>query len=135
MNTQDLPEDLFIKDPLKDPLLNLELRISKLLHWGVSCAEALMLLGWITFFDFSENPLLKFQDYKEESLQKSLQSALQDHHWGLLLAYAGLVLLISLPILRVLMTGIFFAKQRNQILALASFFVFVILLFSFTLGI
>lgn len=115
--------------------LSLESKISQLLRWGVIHAEILLLLGWISFFDFNQNPLLKFQDYKSESLLKSLSFALQNHQWGLLMAYAGLAVLISLPILRVLMTGILFAKQKSHILALASFLVFAILLFSFTLGI
>jgi len=81
----------------KDPSLRLELRISWLLRWGVFLAGALLFTGWMTFLDFSQNPLAKFQEYKNESLQQSLRSALVSGDWGLLIAYLGLALLISLP--------------------------------------
>ncbi|MGZ3743208.1 MAG: DUF1634 domain-containing protein [Pseudobdellovibrionaceae bacterium] len=113
---------------------NLELRIAKLLRWGVIGAEALLILGWLSFFDISKNPLLQFHDYSEESLSKSLETAVQNQQWGVLAAYAGLALLISLPISRVLMTGILFTKQRDRLLAIASFFVFGTIIFSFILG-
>lgn len=118
-----------------DGLLALELKISKLLRIGVIAAGSLMLLGWISFLDFSQNPLIAFQSYKDESLVESLQTSLQNHDWGLLIAYAGLMILISLPLLRVLMTGILFVKQKEKILAGIAFFVFAILIISFSLGI
>ncbi len=118
-----------------DNLLSLELRIAKLLRWGVLGAGTLMLFGWMSILDFSQNPLVKFHDYKEQSLQNSLRSIVENHQWGLLIAYAGLVLLISLPLLRVLMTGFLFVQRKERILAFAAFFVFVLLILSFTLGI
>lgn len=118
-----------------DQILTLELKISKLLRAGVLLAGALMLVGWMSFLDFSQNPLLAFHDYKNESLLQSLQQALQSQDWGVLLAYAGLVILICLPLLRVLLTGILFIKQKEKLLAFIAFFVFAILILSFTLGI
>jgi len=120
---------------IQDNLHSLELKISKLLRWGVLMAGALMAIGWLSFLDFSQNPLLAFHDYKNESLQQSLQSAIDSHQWGLLIAYAGLTLLISLPLLRVLMTAILFIKQKEKVLAIIAFFVFAILILSFSLGI
>jgi uncharacterized membrane protein len=118
-----------------DKLLSLELKISLLLRWGVLLAGAFMLIGWATLLDFSQNPLAAFHDYKGESLHDSLQNALTNNQWGLLMAYAGLLLLISLPLLRVLMTAVLFAKQKERVLAVIAFFVFATLIFSFSLGI
>jgi uncharacterized membrane protein len=120
---------------MKAELLDLELKISKLLRWGVLLAGALMLLGWMSFLDFSQNPLANFHDYKGENLKLSLESAVEHHQWGLLIAYAGLTILICLPLLRVFMTGILFVKQKERILAVVAFIVFVILILSFSLGI
>lgn len=118
-----------------DGLLSLELKISKLLRWGVLAAGLLMALGWISLLDFSQNPLAAFHDYKGEPLTESLETALQNQQWGLLAAYAGLIVLISLPLLRVLMTAILFIKQKEKTLAAIAFFVFAILILSFSLGI
>lgn len=118
-----------------DGLLSLELKISKLLRWGVIFAGILMALGWMSFLDFSQNPLLAFQQYKGETFSNTLSTAWQNQQWGLLTAYAGLVLLISLPLLRVLMTAVLFVKQKEKVLAAIAFFVFAALIISFSLGI
>jgi uncharacterized membrane protein len=118
-----------------DQLLSLELRISVLLRWGVLLAGAFMLIGWASMLDFTQNPLAAFHDYKSESLKDSLHSAVSHQQWGLLIAYAGLALLISLPLLRVLMTAILFIKQKEKVLAAIAFFVFATLILSFSLGI
>ena len=118
-----------------DGLLSLELKISNLLRWGVLSAGLFLLIGWITLLDFSQNPLAGFHDYKDESLAQSLQHAFERQQWGLLIAYAGLAILISLPLLRVLMTGLLFLKQKEKVLAWIAFFVFTALILSFSLGI
>jgi uncharacterized membrane protein len=118
-----------------DKLLSLELRISLLLRWGVLLAGAFMLIGWASMLDFTQNPLAAFQDYKSESLHESLLNALTQNQWGLLIAYAGLTILISLPLLRVLMTAVLFVKQKETVLAAIAFFVFATLILSFSLGI
>lgn len=118
-----------------DQLLSLELRISLLLRWGVLLAGAFMLIGWITLLDFSQNPLAEFHEYKGEGLKQSLQTALDNGQWGLLVAYLGLALLISLPLLRVLMTAVLFVKQKERVLAAIAFVVFATLILSFSLGI
>lgn len=118
-----------------DKLLSLELKISALLRWGVLLAGAFMLIGWASMLDFTQNPLAAFHDYKGESLHDSLQSALTNQQWGLLIAYVGLVILISLPLLRVLMTAILFVKQKEKVLATIAFIVFATLILSFSLGI
>lgn len=118
-----------------DDVPHLEMKISHLLRWGVLLSGALLLIGWMSFMDFSQNPLAAFHEYKEETLAQSLQHAWQKESWGLLVAYAGLMLLISLPLLRVLVTGILFLKQKEKLLASLAFVVFGILIFSFYLGI
>ena len=118
-----------------EDLVSLELKIAKLLRWGVLCAGLLLTLGWISFLDFSQNPLTAFHTYSARPLTESLRSAFDKHQWGLLTAYAGLVVLISLPLLRVLMTAVLFTKQKEKLLALVAFFVFAILILSFSLGI
>jgi uncharacterized membrane protein len=120
---------------MSDPLHSLELRISKLLRYGVMAAGAFLLLGWISLLDFTQNPLAAFHEYRSQSFEQSLANAWESHDWGLLIAYAGLLMLISLPLLRVLMTAILFVKQKEKILAAIAFFVFAILILSFTQGI
>jgi uncharacterized membrane protein len=120
---------------MKGGLLTLELRISNLLRFGVLLAGAFLFVGWMTLLDFTQNPLADFKDYKEQTLMQSLEQALQNNQWGLLIAYVGLAILISLPLLRVLLTGFLFIKQKEKTLAAIAFFVFLILILSFSLGI
>lgn len=121
-----------IRDEAVPPL---EWAVAKLLRVGVIIAGLLMAVGWFTFLDFSANPLVEFHEYKSVPLVESLQLALQTHNWGLLISYAGLGLLVSLPMIRVLMTGFIFAYQRQRVLAGIAFFVFFILMVSLTLGV
>jgi len=120
---------------MTEPLVSLELRIAKLLRYGVMLAGVLMFAGWMTMLDFSQNPLQAFHVYKDISLRQSLQEAWRDQVWGLLAAYIGLMLLISLPLMRVLLTAILFWKQKEKGLSLIAFFVFAALIISFSLGI
>jgi uncharacterized membrane protein len=52
----------------------------------------------------------------------------------MLLSYAGLIALISLPVLRVLLTMILFLKQKEYILAVVAALVLIGLFVSFTFG-
>ena len=120
---------------MSDAHLNLELRISKLLRYGVVVAGAFMLIGWMTILDFYHNPLLTFQIYQHQPFVQSIANAWQKRVWGLLLAYTGLIVLISLPVLRVLLTAILFWRQKEKFLSGIAFFVFAALVVSFSLGI
>lgn len=113
----------------------LEWAVARMLRVGVIIAGVMMLGGWFTFMDFTGNPLVNFHEYKEMPLLESLELAREQSNWGLLLAYAGLALLVSLPIVRVFMTAVLFTKQRQKILAGIAYFVFFILIISLTLGI
>ncbi|MBC7371727.1 MAG: DUF1634 domain-containing protein [Bdellovibrionaceae bacterium] len=116
-------------------IITLEYRISKLLRYGVMLAGALMFVGWMSMLDFTQNPLLAFHDYREVTFVHSIGYAWRDKVWGLLTAYAGLILLISLPLSRVLMTAILFWRQKERLLSGIAFFVFAALIISFSLGI
>lgn len=118
-----------------DGLLSLEYKIANLLRWGVLLAGGFLFVGWMSFLDFSQNRLASLHEYTDVSLSESLQTALQHSQWGLLMAYMGLALLVSLPLLRVLMTAFLFIQQKEKLLATVAFFVFAILLLSFSLGI
>lgn len=115
-------------------LENLEMRIAKLLRYGVIFAGALILVGWMLQIQFTSNPFLNFHDYHGLSLLENFEAALSNHNWAQLISYAGLFVLILLPILRVLMTGILFVRQNDPIMAGLAFFVFVTILVSCALG-
>ena len=120
---------------MTEEIITLEYRISKLLRYGVMLAGAMLFAGWMTMLDFTQNPLLAFHDYRDITFLQSVEYALRDKVWGLLVAYAGLVFLISLPLLRVLMTAILFWRQKERLLSGIAFFVFAALILSFSFGI
>jgi uncharacterized membrane protein len=115
-------------------LQTLELKIAKFLRAGVIFAGLIMLIGWLTSFQWSGNPLEKFKSYSQLPIFVHLQIALMDENWGLLLSYAGLLFLISLPVLRVLLTMILFIKQKEYILSVVAAIVLLGLFVSFTFG-
>lgn len=119
----------------EEELYNLEIFISQMLRGGVLIAGALLLVGWLTQIQFHENPFLAFQVYQPLSLKLYLNQLWQGGEWGLLTACGGLFVLISLPILRVVMTAVLFLRQGERKLALVAAFVLVLLLMSFSLGI
>jgi uncharacterized membrane protein len=121
-------------------LESLELRIAVLLRNGVLLAGGLMFLGWMALLQFRQNPFLEAQVYRQSRFTERLTSLLQDplgsrETIGTLICYAGLILLISLPILRVGMTAILFFRQRDRLLGWIAVIVLAILGFSFILGI
>ena len=112
----------------------LELKIAKLLRYGVIFAGALILIGWMLQIQFTSNPFLGFSSYHGLSMMANLQAAWENSNWAQLISYAGLFVLISLPILRVLMTAILFVRQNDTIMAGLAFFVFVAIIVSCALG-
>ena len=112
----------------------LELRIAKLLRLGVIVAGALMLVGWLMQVQFTSNPFLDFQQYVNIPLSVGIAHDWETANWAALISYAGLLVLISLPILRVLMTAILFTKQGEKVLASVAFFVFTAIIVSCCLG-
>ena len=118
-----------------DKIETLELKISKFLRVGVLVAGVLMFIGWLVSFQWPGNPLANFETYSQLSLIFHLELAFMDGNWGLLLSYAGLVALISLPVLRVFLTMILFIKQKEFILGAVAALVLLGLFLSFTFGI
>ena len=113
----------------------LELKISKFLRWGVLFAAILMLIGWILQFKWSGNPFFHFEVYDQIPFSSQIFFHYRKEHWGHLLSYAGLIVLISLPLIRVLLTAILFLKQKEFALAIIAFLVLLGLIVSFTFGI
>jgi uncharacterized membrane protein len=118
-----------------DKLLSLELKIAKFLRTGVLVAGVIMLIGWVTGFQWSGNPLEHFKTYSKLPVFVQVELGLMNENWGLCLSYVGLLVLISLPVLRVLLTMILFIKQKEFILAAVAGLVVIGLLVSFTFGI
>jgi uncharacterized membrane protein len=114
---------------------SLEWAVARMLRVGVILSGVMMFVGWMTFMNFHENPLLQFHEYQNLRLITALTQAWQTGNWGLILSYAGLALLVSLPVIRVFMTAILFTKQGQKTLAGLAYFVFFILIVSLTLGI
>lgn len=112
----------------------LELFISKLLRIGVLIAGFFLLIGWMSQFQFIGNPLEKLEHYQQISFVDSFRQCWERQQWGLVMAYVGLCVLISLPIVRVFMTAFLFFRRREFLMASAATFVFIALLLSFLLG-
>lgn len=116
-------------------LHDLEMIISKVLRIGVMSAGICLLWGWIGMWMKDGDTLSHFQTYQPEPLLEKIQWALLMQDRPLLIALFGLVILVCLPLLRVLLTGILFCKQKDFRLALMAFLVFGTLVASFFLGI
>ncbi len=112
----------------------LELKIAKVLRYGVVFSGTLMFIGWMMQIQFDSNPFEGFHDYHDFPLFHALYFAWLAKDWALLISYAGLFVLIGLPIARVLMTGILFLKEGDRLLASIAFFVFVAICTSCYLG-
>ena len=115
-------------------LQTLEFKIAKFLRTGVIIAGLFMLTGWLTSFQWSGNPFENFKTYSQLSLFYRLEIALMDENWGMLLSFGGLIVLISLPVIRVLLTMVLFVKQKEYILSVVAALVLIGLFVSFTFG-
>ncbi len=114
---------------------SLELKIAKFLRVGVIIAGLIMFAGWMAQFKLNGDPFFNFQTYDHIPLQDLIGLHLHRKHWGALLSYFGLAALISLPIIRVLLTAILFIRQKEFLLALIAMTVLIGLIFSMSLGI
>jgi uncharacterized membrane protein len=113
----------------------LELKISIFLRYGVLVAGVLILGGWLMTVKWSADPFFSFQMYGELPLKEIIAIYLRTDNYGMLVSLAGLGCLISLPIIRVLLTAWLFFWQKDFMLAFIAVCVFLGLLASFTLGI
>jgi uncharacterized membrane protein len=67
-------------------------------------------------------------------LSAELASLVAAQAWPVLLCYFGLFLLVLLPLVRVFLTSILFARQREKLLSALAAGVFLALIASFFLG-
>jgi uncharacterized membrane protein len=112
----------------------MELKISKFLRLGVIVSGLIILTGWIVSFNPKKNPFLALQTYRPFTIFDSLQMNVILENWGHLIIYFGLFLLISLPVLRVVLSTILFIKQKEKTMALIGATVLLGLILSFSLG-
>lgn len=114
---------------------SLELKIAKFLRGGVFLAGAVMFVGWCWKFKWAGNPFFNFEVYDRIPLTDLIKQHIYLKDWGLLVSYAGLLILISLPLIRVMLTAILFVKQKEYTLAAIAFIVLSGLTASMLLGI
>ncbi|CAN5424929.1 hypothetical protein BH10BDE1_BH10BDE1_04490 [soil metagenome] len=119
---------------MDDEVYSLELFIAKFLRYGVLVAGALMLFGWMSEISFKTDTFSHFATYHDVRLFPTLRALIETSRWGLLTAYAGMFVLISLPLLRVLMTLVVFLKKKDYALAAVSTLVLAGLFLSLLLG-
>lgn len=113
----------------------LELKIAKFLRGGVFLAGGVMLVGWLWKMKWTGNPFFNFQVYDQIPFTDMIKHNLYHKDWGMLISYAGLLILISLPVIRVLLTSILFLKQKEYTLAAIALVVLAGLTASMLLGI
>lgn len=123
----------------------LELRIAVLLRAGVLASAGLMAsgwaLGWIWEWPASAGAGLgspaafaALGSYQTRPLSAELSSLVAARAWPVLLCYLGLFLLVLLPLIRVFLTSVLFARQRERLLSALAAGVFLALVASFFLG-
>lgn len=122
-------------EPQKDSLHELELTISQILRGGVLFSGIFLLVGWLWMWFRDGDNLQTFTSYEPRPLIENIHWALVMNDRALLISLFGLVTLVCLPLVRVLMTGFLFIKQKDKGLAIMAFTVFIALVGSFLLGI
>lgn len=90
-----------------------DLIIARILRYGINVVSVLFVIGWASSISFSENIFLNYQSYHAVALSEQIRAVWLGQQWGSILAYLGLAILISLPILRVLMVGILFTRNKE----------------------
>ena len=113
---------------------DLELKISHILRFGVMLSGIIILTGWVWSAMTTTGDLFHFRDYHELSLMQSIERALALGDYGTLIVYFGLAVLVMLPAVRVLFTGVLFIVMKEKILGWTAIAVFTVLVTSFLLG-
>ncbi len=116
-------------------LERLELKISYFLRYGVFASAFFLAISYLGQIFSKDDRLSKFKVYEPVPLVTTIRSALEAQDYFLLSAIVGLSVLISLPIIRVLLTGLLFLKAKEWAMASCAILVFAVLLLSFFLGI
>lgn len=112
-----------------------EIKISKFLRFGVYVTAVCFAASLIFRFALYPNYQFDLTKYNGESLMQHWRFAATHGYWGVMIAYIGFGVLVSLPILRVLFTALLFLKTRDYILGGVAVLVFLILICSFLLGV
>lgn len=112
----------------------LEVFIAKFLRYGVLLAGLVIFIGWMSQINFQRNIFDEFHVYQNMPLTETLSFLWLQHSYGLLIAYTGLMLLISLPLLRVILTAGLFIVEKDYLMAACALLVLAGLAFSFALG-
>lgn len=118
-----------------DSIHKTELMISKFLRGGVSVSGGCLLLGMIGEVWIHGTSLEGFKQYSRIPLIESINWAVFLGNRYAVITYLGLIILVSLPVIRVFLTAILFFKQKEKILASVAMVVFIALIGSFFLGI
>ena len=113
----------------------MELKISKFLRGGVVLSGIIIAIGWGMSFKANSNPFIPLQTYSHLNLVDSIQMQAILQNWGKIIAYFGLTILISLPVIRVFLSILLFIKQREKAMAILGIIVLFGLILSFSLGI
>lgn len=115
----------------------IELRIAKVLRFGVLLSGICIGIGLVGNFisTDSTSSWRQLTAYQALPLSDQITQLLATNQWSQLVCYAGLFVLISLPIIRVFLTAFLFVRNKEFVLAALAFFVLFILILSFVLGI
>lgn len=117
-----------------DEILTLELKIAKFLRKGILVAGVFIFAGWIAKLSLIENPFIKFQTYQRTRFIDMAEVHFMIDDWAFFISYSGLFVLISLPVIRVFLTGVLFMRQKEKAMGTMAFVVLFFLLLSFVLG-
>lgn len=115
-------------------LESIELMIAKFLRYGVIFAGIVLFIGWMLQIDFAHNVYSGFMQYSQEDLIHRLSKAFSAQDWGVLVSYLGLLILISLPFIRVLLTAVVFIFEKDFLMASCAILVVFGLILSVSLG-
>lgn len=99
---------------------NIETSIAKLLRIGVVLAGLLIATGWFFQLSFGSDVFAEFATYQTQTLNSRLEYLFAASDWPKLIGYLGLSVLVSLPIIRVLMTLSLFIKSRDYMMVVAA---------------
>jgi uncharacterized membrane protein len=114
---------------------SLEIKLANFLRRGVLTAGTLLLIGWIWKTKWQANPFSNFDSYDQISFLEIIRHHFYFSDWGALVCYLGLLILISLPFIRVFLTTVLFIKQKEYLLAGIAVLVLFGLALSIFLGI
>jgi uncharacterized membrane protein len=125
----------------EEPIARGELAISYLLRGGVVTSIAVIVVGVVLMFVHHPSYFYSSRDYKALATRGAsfphtlgqVASGLRDGR-GEAVVCTGLLLLIATPILRVGVSIVVFATQRDWVFVLITGFVLAVLLLSFLLG-